>query len=58
MDNEATQQELEIYEVSEKVLAYIKSFYEESRAYVRVVGHVRGCFSANNGLRQGCGKSP
>ena len=50
-------QALEFYRVEEKVLAGIKSFYEQSSACVRVAGNMSRPFSVNNGLRQGCGMS-
>ena len=34
-----------------KALAYIRSFYEQNSAYVRVAGDVASCLSENNDLR-------
>ena len=47
---------LEIDRVGGKVLAGIKSFYEQR--YVRVTGTVSSYFSMNNSLRQGSRMSP
>ena len=41
-----------------KVLKGIMSFYDGSRAYVRVGGTESECFGVNVGLRQGCVTSP
>ena len=58
VDREALWQVMRIYGIGGKVLKGIMSFYDGSRACVRVGGTESECFGVNVGLRQGCVMSP
>ena len=58
VDRKALWEVLRMYGVGSKLLAGVKSFYDGSRACVRVSGSESEWFGVKVGLRQGCVMSP
>lgn len=58
VDRKALWEVLKIYGVGGKLLEAVKSFYRNSRAFVRMNGEESECFGISVGVRQGCVMSP
>ena len=58
VDRKALWEVLQIYGIGGKLLRAVKSFYESSRACVRIGGGESEWFEVKVGLRQGCVMSP
>ena len=58
VDRTALWKVLEIYGVGGRLLQAVKSFYENSRACVKIKGEVSELFEIKVGVRQGCVMSP
>jgi len=58
VDRKAVWEVLRMYGVGGNLLKAVKSFYDGSKACVRVENQMSDCFPVNVGLRQGCVMSP
>ena len=58
VDRKAVWEVLGLYGVGGKLLKAVRSFYDGSKACVRVNDEMSDCFPVNVGLRQGCVMSP